>query len=97
MVNPKKRPNAMRIAVFAAVALLSGCITVSPVVPMETDQYSITVDSRGPGMATVHEKAQQQAQVYCAQRSLFVIRFEDRMSINAYATNLIFRCEKPPN
>ena len=83
----------MRYSIFIVLGL-AGCVTAGDVLPMEGGQYSITVDSRGPGMSTVHGQATQRATVFCTDqhKPLLVVRFEDKMGINAYATNLIFRC-----
>jgi len=86
----------MKIAVFAAVALLAACTTTSQIVPIGKDSYIVSSSSPGTmHKASVAVKAAEAANAFCEKRGKhMVIRQTDdnHLGITGNETNLIFGC-----
>jgi hypothetical protein len=86
----------MKIAVFAVVALLSGCAMASDIIPLGHESYSVTAGSHslGPnGLGATRATAVKSATAYCRNRQMVADHFDDSLGINTYATTLTFHCE----
>jgi hypothetical protein len=60
----------MRIAIFAAAVLLTGCVTTSKIVPAGTDTYMISAANDACGNCSPPEiRLTEQATAYCAKQS----------------------------
>ena len=64
----------MKIAVFAALALLVGCVTTSKIVPAGADTYMISAANDTCANCTPPEiRASEQASAYCAKQGKVMV------------------------
>lgn len=87
----------MKIAVFAVVALLTGCVTASEIVPAGKDSYMISASAMGglnSGKGII--EATKTANAYCAKSGKFIVIRHSETGGNAgfggEHSNLIFTC-----
>lgn len=87
----------MKIAVFAVVALLTGCVTASEIVPAGKDSYMVSASAQGgmnSGKGII--EATKAANAYCSKMGKFiVIRHTDtggNAGFGGEHSNLIFSC-----
>jgi hypothetical protein len=86
----------MKIAVFAVVALLSGCAVTSEVVPMGKDSYMLSSSSPGgPGVQNGAVTAVKAASQYCeahGKHMIFRHTTSTRFGLAGITTDLVFSC-----
>lgn len=92
----------MKIAIFAAVALLSGC-TVSPVKPLNDGLYTVTASNYMGMSSGSHEtvKALDAAEIYCREQSKgALLKSHSEGGVPALTTlvgTIVFSCVEPSN
>jgi len=85
----------MKIYVFAATALISGCVSTSEIIPVGKDSYMVSGSGTGGlSYGKTLAAALKSANTYCAKQTKFMIirREETEGRFNGEAANLMFSC-----
>lgn len=85
----------MKIAVFAAIALLSGCVTTSEIIPMGKDSYMVSGSGTGGlSYGKTMPAALKAANAYCTKEGKLMIarHTETQGRFNGEAADLLFSC-----